>query len=69
MATNTFLNKDNIKMLWDVISDEDIFKYLKPDSQERISQMFVNNLRGFYETEKVKTNNVCLNFYKKTLLY
>jgi multidrug transporter EmrE-like cation transporter len=21
MATNTFLNKDNIKMLWDVISD------------------------------------------------
>ena len=58
MSTNTFLNKDNIKMLWDVISDEDIFKYLKLDSQERISQMFVNNLRGFYETEKVKTNNV-----------
>jgi hypothetical protein len=67
MATNTFLNKDNIKMLWDVISDEDIFKYLKPDSQERISQMFVNNLRGFYETEKVKTNNV-VDINKKYIL-
>jgi hypothetical protein len=67
MATNTFLNKDNIKMLWDVISDEDIFKYLKLDSQERISQMFVNNLRGFYETEKVKTNNV-VDINKKYIL-
>jgi hypothetical protein len=61
MATNAFLNKDNIKMLWDVISDEDIFKYLKLNSQERISQMFVNNLRGFYETERKKTNNVVDN--------
>ena len=67
MATNTFLNKDNIKMLWDVISDEDIFKYLKLDIQERISQMFVNNLRGFYETEKVKTNNV-VDINKKYIL-
>jgi hypothetical protein len=67
MATNTFLNKDNIKMLWDVISDEDIFKYLKLDSQERISQMFVNNLRGFYETERKKTNNV-VDINKKYIL-
>jgi hypothetical protein len=67
MATNAFLNKDNIKMLWDVISDEDIFKYLKLDSQERISQMFVNNLRGFYETERKKTNNV-VDINKKYIL-
>ena len=67
MATNTFLNKDNIKMLWDVISDEDIFKYLKVDSQDRISQMFANNLKGFYETEKVKTNNV-VDINKKYIL-
>lgn len=67
MATNTFLNKDNIKMLWDVISDEDIFKYLKLDSQDRISQMFANNLKGFYETEKVKTNNV-VDINKKYIL-
>ena len=67
MATNAFLNKDNIKMLWDVISDEDIFKYLKLNSQERISQMFVNNLRGFYETERKKTNNV-VDINKKYIL-
>ena len=67
MATNIFLSKDNIKLLWDVISDEDIFKYLKTNSQERISQMFINNLRGFYETERKKTNNV-VDINKKYIL-
>lgn len=67
MATNTFLNKENIKLLWDVISDEDIFKYLKSNSQERISQMFINNLRGFYEIERKKTNNI-VDINKKYIL-
>ena len=45
-------------MLWDVISDEDIFKFLTRDVQSKISQLFLNNINGFFETERIKTNNV-----------
>ena len=58
MSINQFLHKDNISTLWDVISDEDMFKFQKRDSQEKIYQMFVNNIKGFYDVERSKTNNV-----------
>ena len=67
MNTNLFLHKDNVNTLWDVISDEDVFKYLKRGDQEKISQMFVNNLQGFYNTERVKTNNI-VDMNKKYIL-
>lgn len=58
MNIGNFLQKDNINMLWDVISDEDIFKFLTRDVQSKISQIFLNNINGFFETERIKTNNV-----------
>ena len=67
MNTNLFLHKDNVNTLWDVISDEDVFKYLKRGDQEKISQMFVKNLKGFYDTERVKTNNI-VDMNKKYIL-
>ena len=53
-----FLNNNNVAMLWDVISDEDVFKTLSRDSQVKISQLFSNNLSGFIEIERKKTNNL-----------
>ena len=50
MKTN-FLTNSNISMIWDVISDEDIYKYLSKDIQQNISQVFFNNLNSFYENE------------------
>jgi len=67
MSINQFLHKDNLSTLWDVISDEDIFKFQKRDSQEKIYQMFVNNVKGFYDVEKTKTNNV-VDVNKKYIL-
>jgi hypothetical protein len=67
MSINQFLHKDNISTLWDVISDEDIFKFQKRDSQEKIYQMFVNNVKGFYDVERTKTNNV-VDVNKKYIL-
>jgi hypothetical protein len=67
MSINQFLHKDNISTLWDVISDEDIFKFQKRDSQEKIYQMFVNNVKGFYDVERTKTNNV-VDINKKYIL-
>jgi hypothetical protein len=67
MNNNQFLKKDNIKMIWDVISDEDIFKFLPRDSQSKVSDVFLNNIQGFFETEgKINTNLIDIN--KKYIL-
>ena len=58
MNGNTFLSKDNINMLWDVISDEDIFKSLHRDAQTNTLNIFSTNMKGFYQTEKPKTNDL-----------
>ena len=58
MNINNFLNKENLTTLWDVISDEDIFKYLSREIQSKITHLFSNNVKGFFEIEKTKTNNL-----------
>ena len=58
MSNPDFLKKGNISMLWDVISDEEIFKFLPKESQENISQLFINNISGFFEVERKKTTNL-----------
>jgi hypothetical protein len=79
MSLKQFIQQDNIKMLWDVISEEDIFKFLTQDIQEKIYQLFINNIKGFYEAEKSKTNSLVdlnkkyiiliLNFIKQNYPY
>lgn len=79
MLFKQFTYQDNVKMLWDVISDEDIFRFLTPEIQQKIYQLFVNNIQGFYESEKNKINTlvdlnkkyilVILNHIKKTYPY
>lgn len=66
-------------MLWDVVSDEDIFKFLSPDIQSKIYDVFINNIKGFIEVEKTKTNTLVdtnkkyilliLDYIKKTYPY
>jgi hypothetical protein len=61
MITN-FLNKDNVKILWDVISDEDIIKNQSGELKENIFNLFTSNINGFYDIEsKNSTNLVELN--------
>ena len=79
MSVSLFNTQDNIKMLWDVISDEDIFKFLTPVIQSKIYNLFLNNIKGFFEVEKTKTNSLVdlnkkyilliLNHIKKTYPY
>ena len=40
MSIEQFFKKENISMLWDVISDEQIFNFLPRDSQSQILQLF-----------------------------
>ena len=67
MNINNFLNKENLNTLWDVISDEDMFKYLSREIQSKIAQLFSNNVKGFFEIEKTKTNNL-VDINKKYIL-
>jgi hypothetical protein len=79
MSLKEFIRKENIQMLWDVISDEDIFKLLLPDIQSKIYDLFISNIKGFFELEKTKTNSLVdikkkyilliLNHIKKTYPY
>ena len=67
MSINDFLHKDNLATLWDVISDEDIFRFLAKPAQAEISQVFTNNIRGFFESERVKNSNL-IDTNKKYIL-
>jgi hypothetical protein len=58
MHITNFLNKENVNTLWDVISDEDLFKSLHRDAQSQILHVFSSNIKGFFENEKTKTNNL-----------
>ncbi len=58
MQINSFLTKENVNTLWDVISDEDIFKSLHRDAQSQVLNVFSTNIKGFFENEKTKTNNL-----------
>jgi len=67
MSINDFLHKDNLATLWDVISDEDIFRFLAKPAQAEISQVFTNNIRGFFESERAKNSNL-IDTNKKYIL-
>jgi hypothetical protein len=67
MSTKQFIQKDNVNMLWEVISDEEIFKFLSRDIKVKIYQLFSNNIQGFFETERIKTNSL-VDMNKKYIL-
>jgi hypothetical protein len=54
-ANHIFLSKDNITLLWDVITDEDIFKQCTPDAHLVIHNVFYNNIQSFFDNEKNNT--------------
>jgi hypothetical protein len=58
MSNSDFLKNTNVNMLWDVISDEEIFQVLSRESQSEISQIFIKNINGFFEIERKKTQNL-----------
>ena len=67
MNINNFLTKENVNTLWDVISDEEIFKFLSRDIQANVGNLFSTNIKGFFETERTKTNNL-IELNKKYIL-
>jgi hypothetical protein len=62
-----FLNNENVKVLWDVIIDEDAIKRQPREFQENILKLFRSNLKGFYDVESQKTTNL-VDMNKKYIL-
>jgi hypothetical protein len=67
MSVISFNKQDNIKMLWDLVSDEAIFRFLTPDIQGKIYNLFLTNIQGFFEAERTKTNSL-VDLNKKYIL-
>jgi hypothetical protein len=67
MNTKNFLNNENVKVLWDVVIDEDIIKKQSREFQENILNLFRSNLKGFYDVESQKTTNL-VDMNKKYIL-
>lgn len=67
MSNQNFIKEQNISTLWDVIADEDIFKFLNRDNQNNVFKLFNENIRGFFESEKVKQTNL-IDMNKKYIL-
>lgn len=67
MSIEEFTEKMNITMLWEVISDEGSFKFLTRDVQANVYQLFLNNIQGFYDNEKIKPNSL-VGINKKYIL-
>jgi len=62
-----FLDNDNIKILWDVIIDEEIIKNKPKVFQENIFHLFMNNIKGFFDVESKKMSNL-VDMNKKYIL-
>lgn len=58
MSVKQFLSDDNIKILWDLITEEELFKNKPNDMKHNISQMFINNIEGFYHAEKTNAKSL-----------
>ncbi len=67
MDVTYFLNNENVKVLWDVIIDEDIIKRQSREFHENILNLFRTNLKGFYDVESSKTTSL-VDMNKKYIL-
>ena len=54
----SFLTNDNMNLLWDVITDEDILKNRSKDVIDIVHEMFQTNINSFYNIEKRKSTSL-----------
>jgi len=66
-SVQNFIKKDNIDTIWDVIIDEEMFKFLSRDIQSNVLKLFNENIKGFFETERIKQTSL-IEMNKKYIL-
>lgn len=68
MAKMDFLSKNNMATLWEVISDEDIFKKQNTSNKNSILKLFSDHITNFYNTESKNPNANIMEMNKKYIL-
>jgi hypothetical protein len=57
-VVNTFLSNENMKLLWDVLMDHELFQNKSKDFLLQINYLLNQNIQSFYEKEKSHTSNL-----------
>ena len=63
---NNFLKKENIALLWEVISEDDIMREKDESFQGQVYTLFTNNLEGFHDS--YRGQNITLINMNKTYI-
>jgi hypothetical protein len=66
MNNNDFLKKENIGLLWEVISEDDVMRDQEESVKNQVYRLFASNVQGFYESNKVQ--NISLINMNKTYI-
>jgi hypothetical protein len=68
MSSKRFIQKENLKIIWEVIVDEELFTFLSNENQKRVYQIFLNNIQGFYEKGRGDSTSL-VEMNKKYILF
>jgi len=48
---NSFLSRENVEMIWELIADEDIMRNVNGQEMVNMQKLFLNDIRQFYQRE------------------
>jgi hypothetical protein len=68
MSKSQFLDKSNVATLWEVISDEELFKSHTADVKNAILQLFSDNIKSFFNSESKNNKITLIEMNKKYIL-
>ena len=58
MNNHSFLSKQNVELLWGVVTEEDLIKDQDKTTLDELRNLFLSNLKPFYDTRKNETNSL-----------
>jgi hypothetical protein len=57
-SKENFVSRENVEMLWELISDEDFMAIVSEDELPNFQVRFINDVKQFYQTEKGTDTNL-----------
>jgi len=57
-SNENFVSRENVEMLWELISDEDFMTIVREDELPNFQVRFVNDVKQFYQNEKASDLNL-----------
>lgn len=67
-ANASFMQQDNVEMLWDVLKDSIIYEFMPKDERVLFRQHVLENVRGFYNKEQMSNPSQSLMTMNKKFI-